>query len=57
MVLLLVAVYLDNFLKPEWFTGLVRIVWYVVAYIPVGFPVIKEALKALPKARYFRISV
>ena len=53
LVLLLVAVYLDNFLKPEWFTGLVRIVWYVVAYIPVGFPVIKEAVESIAKGEIF----
>jgi len=53
LVLLLVAVYLDNFLKPEWFTGLVWIVWYVVAYIPVGFPVIKEAVESIAKGEIF----
>ena len=53
LVLLFVAVYLDNFLKPEWFTGLVRIVWYVVAYIPVGFPVIKEAVESIAKGEIF----
>ena len=53
LVLLLVAVYLDNFLKPEWFTGLVRIVWYVVAYIPVGFPVIKEAVESIANGEIF----
>ena len=53
LVLLLVAVYLDNFLKPEWFTGLVRIVWYVVASIPVGFPVIKEAVESIAKGEIF----
>jgi Cd2+/Zn2+-exporting ATPase len=28
---------LDNFIKAEWFTGWIRLVWYLIAYIPVGF--------------------
>ncbi|QQS29243.1 MAG: cadmium-translocating P-type ATPase [Sphingobacteriales bacterium] len=53
LVLLLIAIYFDNFLKPEWFTGWVRIVWYVVAYIPVGLPVIKEAFESIGKGEIF----
>jgi Cd2+/Zn2+-exporting ATPase len=53
LVLLLIAIYFDNFLKPEWFTGWVRIVWYVVAYTPVGFPVIKEAFESIGKGEIF----
>ena len=42
-VLLLIAIGFDNYFPQTWFTGWVRISWYVVAYAPVGFPVIKEA--------------
>ena len=35
------------------FTGWVRPVWYAIAYIPVGFPVIKEAFLALSKGEIF----
>jgi Cd2+/Zn2+-exporting ATPase len=50
----MVAIGFDNYFPQSWFTGWVRIVWYVVAYIPVGFPVIKEALKVLGKEKYFQ---
>ncbi len=53
LTLLLIAIYLDNFLKPDWFTDWVRIVWYAVAYIPVGFPVIKEAFQSIAKGEIF----
>lgn len=53
LVLLLVAIYFDNVLASEWFTGWVRISWYVVAYIPVGFPVLKEAVESIRKGDFF----
>ncbi len=53
LVLLLVAIYLDNFLNPEWFAGWVRVIWYVIAYIPVGFPVLKEAVESISKGEIF----
>lgn len=52
-VLLLIAIAFDYYLKPEWFTGWVRIIWYVVTYAPVGFPVIKEAIVAIGKREIF----
>ena len=30
-----------------------KVAWYVAAYIPVGFPVIKEAILALSKREVF----
>jgi Cd2+/Zn2+-exporting ATPase len=53
LVLLLVAIYFDNFLKLEWFTNWVRILWYVVAYVPVGLPVLKEAFESIKKGDIF----
>ncbi len=53
LVLLLIAIYFDNVLKPEWFTGWIRIVWYAVAYMPVGLPVIKEAFESIRKGDVF----
>ena len=53
LVLLLIAIYLDNALKPEWFQGWVRTVWYIIAYAPVGFPVIKEAFESIGKGDVF----
>ncbi len=53
LIVLLLGITLDNFIKPNWFTGWVRIVWYVVAYIPVGVPVIKEAFESIGKGEFF----
>ncbi len=51
--LLMVAITFDNWIPQAWFTGWVRIVWYIVAYIPVGFPVIKEAAESITKGDVF----
>jgi Zn2+/Cd2+-exporting ATPase len=53
LVLLLVALALDNYFPQAWFIGWVRIAWYVAAYLPVGFPVIKEAIIAIGKGEIF----
>ena len=52
-VLLLVAIGFDNYFTQTWFTGWVRIIWYGVAYVPVGFPVLKEALESIRKGEVF----
>lgn len=52
-VLLLIAIGFDNYFPQTWFTGWVRIVWYIVAYIPVGFPVLKEAIESMRKGELF----
>ena len=53
LILMLVAITFDNWLPQQWFTGWVRIIWYVVAYAPVGFPVLKDALKSIRKGEIF----
>lgn len=52
-VLLLIALYFDHLLKPDWFTDWIRIGWYVIAYLPVGLPVLKEALGSILKGAFF----
>ena len=52
-VLLLVAIGFDNYFTQSWFTGWVRIAWYLVAYIPVGVPVVKEAFESIRKGEIF----
>jgi len=52
-VLLLVAIGFDNYFIQSWFTGWVKIGWYVVAYLPVGFPVLKEAFESIRKGEVF----
>lgn len=53
LVLLLVALGLDHYLKPEWFIGWVRLVWYLLAYLPVGLPVIRDAVRSITKGEVF----
>ena len=52
-VLLLIAIAFDNYLPQTWFTNWTRIAWYIVAYIPVGFPVLKEAFESIRKGEIF----
>ncbi|MEC5157091.1 heavy metal translocating P-type ATPase [Chryseobacterium sp. MP_3.2] len=53
LVLLLVAMYFDHILKPNWFTDWIRVAWYVVAYLPVGLPVLKEAFCSIRQGAFF----
>ncbi len=52
-VVLLLGIAFDNYIKPAWFTGWVRLVWFLAAYIPVGFPVLKDAYKSIIKGDVF----
>ncbi len=52
-VILLLGIAFDNYIKPEWFVGWVRLVWFLAAYIPVGFPVLKDAYKSIIKGDVF----
>ncbi|KMQ63638.1 metal ABC transporter ATPase [Chryseobacterium sp. BLS98] len=51
--LLLVGIALDNYIKTEWFTGWVRFIWYLAAYVPVGLPVLKEAYEGILQGDVF----
>jgi len=53
LVLLLSGIALDNWLKPDWFSGWLRVVWYAAAYLPVAFPVMREAAEAVRKGSVF----
>ncbi len=52
-ILLLIGIGLDNYFPQDWFTGYIRIGWYVIAYIPVGLPVLKEAYESIVKGDVF----
>ncbi|HCN50928.1 MAG TPA: cadmium-translocating P-type ATPase [Chryseobacterium sp.] len=52
-VILLLGIAFDNYIKPAWFAGWVRLVWFLAAYIPVGFPVLKDAFKSIIKGDVF----
>ncbi|MEF3079825.1 MULTISPECIES: heavy metal translocating P-type ATPase [Flavobacteriaceae] len=52
-VLLITGIAIDYFDAFPFFKDWVRIVWYTVAYIPVGFPVIKEGWNSIRKGDFF----
>ncbi|UFH30915.1 cadmium-translocating P-type ATPase [Chryseobacterium sp. C-71] len=51
--LLLIGIALDYYIKPDWFSGWIRLVWYLIAYVPVGLPVLKEAYESITKGDVF----
>jgi Cd2+/Zn2+-exporting ATPase len=53
LMLMLMAIAFDNLHSQNWFTGWGRIAWYILAYIPVGLPVIKNAIVAIRKGEVF----
>lgn len=52
-VALIVALALDNYISQSWFTGWLRLGWYVAAYLPVGWPVLKEAYESIRNGEIF----
>ncbi|MFV8343832.1 heavy metal translocating P-type ATPase [Flavobacterium sp. XS2P39] len=53
LVVLLIALLFDNYFPQSWFNGWIRIAGYIIAYIPVGFPVLKEAYESMRKGDIF----
>ena len=51
-IMLIIGIALDYF-DVEFFKDWIRIVWYGVAYIPVGFPVVKEGWKSITRGDVF----
>ena len=52
-VMLMIGIAIDYFDMFPYFKGWIRILWYVVAYIPVGFPVIKEGWNSINSGDFF----
>ena len=52
-VMLIAGMAIDYFSTFPFFKGWIRIVWYTVAYIPVGFPVIKEGWNSIKNGDFF----
>ncbi len=52
-VMLIAGIAIDYFEAFPHFKGWIRIVWYSVAYIPVGFPVIREGWKSIKNGDFF----
>ncbi|MCG2460990.1 cadmium-translocating P-type ATPase [Flavobacteriaceae bacterium F89] len=52
-VLLVTGLIVDHFVQLPFFKGWVRISWYAVAYLPVGWPVMVEGWKSIKKGDFF----
>ncbi|MDR1913659.1 MAG: cadmium-translocating P-type ATPase [Clostridiales bacterium] len=50
-MLLVIGVACDHWARP--LPSYLRLIWYVAAYLPVGFPVMKEAWKTLSEKDFF----
>lgn len=53
LILLITGLILDNYIRPDFFKGYNRLIWYSIAYLPVGLPVMKEAWIALLNKEFF----
>lgn len=53
LVLLLAAIGMDNYFPQDWFKGWMRLCWYVVAYLPVGLPVLQDAIASIRRGNFF----
>ena len=51
-VMLIIGIAMDYF-DVAFFKNWIRIVWYAVAYLPVGFPVIKEGWNSIKNGDFF----
>jgi Cd2+/Zn2+-exporting ATPase len=52
-VILLSGIAFDYFDAPAFFEGWVRIAWYTIAYLPVGYPVIREGWNSIKNGDFF----
>jgi Zn2+/Cd2+-exporting ATPase len=52
-VLLLIGLLFDHVVSTNWFIGSVRLFWYFLAFIPVGFPVLQKGIKLVFKGEVF----
>jgi len=50
--MLIIGIMLDYFVSTL-FKDWLRIVWYGIAYLPVGFPVVKEGYKSIKRGDVF----
>lgn len=51
--LLMIGLVIDNFTNLSFFQGYIRFAWYALAYLPVGWPVMKDAFNAIKKGEVF----
>ena len=45
LALLSAGLVMDHLILPSFFKGWIRLVWYLIAYFPVGFPVLRQGVR------------
>jgi Cd2+/Zn2+-exporting ATPase len=53
MILLTFGIVMDNMPGLGFFDGFARLIWYAIAYLPVGLPVMKDAIKSIRAGELF----
>ncbi len=48
-----VGLLFDFVVKPAFFAGNIRLFWYLIAYIPVAYPVLRNAVQAMAQRDFF----
>ena len=51
--MLVIGIVLDYFNTLPFFKDYIRLIWYVIAYIPVGWPVLKEGWKSIQNGNFY----
>ena len=44
---------MDHFIKPSWFADIVPIIWFAIAYVPVGLPILIKGIKLAFRGEVF----
>lgn len=52
-VMLLLGLAIEHVLALPFFNGWIKIVWYLIAYLPVAYPVLAQAVKSIKKGAMF----
>lgn len=52
-LLLFFGILFEQVLQPAFFRGYYKLIWYIVAYIPVGLPVLSDVFKSVSKGAIF----
>jgi Zn2+/Cd2+-exporting ATPase len=53
LALLLAGISMDAWIHADFFRGTIRLTWYLIAYLPVGLPVLRDALKTIRAGELF----
>lgn len=52
-LLLGLGLVMDTWIEPAWFAGATRLLWYAIAYLPVGLPIVIKGVKLIFRGEVF----